>query len=600
QTKMDIKGFLSELRRRNVPKSAIAYLVVAWMVVQVCSILFPVFNAPDWVLRSLVIILIVGFPLWIIFSWIYDISSQGIEKTLSHNSKLGPVNTEIGNRLNKTIIICLSIAVVLLVYNQFSNKLLPSTLATSNKNGLYGTLAVMPLVNNKPDSATNYLGFAVANQIIGDLMYLKNLNVRSSHEVRKYDGKEMELTDLQNELNVDYVMLGNYLKEENHIRLNLELINLNTKELVWRSDNMEIDFQSTFALQDIVAKKVVNELNIKFSEREIEMINRDIPSNPLAYEYYLKSSSYPLTTEGDRLAIEMLRKSIEIDSAFAPAYADLGFRNQRLTMFEMLGNERLVTIENYYLKALELNPVQLSALGYLSVFYTETNRIEPAIELTRKMLDINPNHASALFSLGYLYRYIGMLDESVALMEKALSLDPNNQNYYRIGVSYLSQLEYEKALDSFLKGDDTPYFLTWQAITFYRMGEFQKSLEALNKILGGGKEPYIYYSSLSLKAIIEGDYKLANESIKKLEEGSNLDSEGWYHWGVLYAISNNTEGALRCLRNATEVGYYNYPFMESDPLLNNLRTNPEFILILAKARDKHLYFKNKYFTSLQV
>lgn len=593
---MKFKRILSELKRRNVPKAALAYLIVAWMVVQVGDIIFPAYDIPDWVFRWLVTALIVGFPIWVVFSWIYDVTPQGIEKTRPEGEREPTASVrQIGQRLNKVIIVCLSLAVVLLLYNQFANRTEGPAGSLADNYGLSGALAVLPLTNTKPDPESDYLGFAISNQIIGNLMYLQDLNIRSSAEIRKYDRKAVDLDNLREDLRVDFVLLGNYLKEQNRIRVNVELIDLRSQEMLWRSDDIEVDFSNTFTLQDIVAKKVVNDLNVKFSSREMELIAKDVPQNPLAFEYYLRSTSYPLNTTGDKLASEMLRKAIELDSTYAPAYAELGFRTQRLALFEMLGEKALKQAEGYYLKALELNPDQLLALGYLSILYTETARTEEAIELTRRMLQINPNHASAHFSLGYLYRYIGMIDESVAHMEQAVDLDPNNTNFSRIGVSYLCQFRYTEALEAFRRGKDTSYSLIWQGITLFRMGRFEEALPYFERLIREESEPFIHYSSLSFRAAITGQKQEGIQALLQLEQSQSSDSEGWYYWGVLYSYLGNGEGAIRCLKEAVNRGYYNYPFMLADPLLEPLRDDPQLQILQEEARKQHQYFRDKFF-----
>jgi tetratricopeptide (TPR) repeat protein len=597
---MKFKRFIAELKRRNVPRAALAYLVVAWMAVQVLDILLATFETPPYVMQGIVVLLIAGFPLWVIFSWIYDITSKGIVKTLSGIDASSQETSKIKSSLNKVIIFSLSIAVILLLYNQFSDPSVRQNQQLFAYSGPVGTVAVLPLSNNKPDPDTDYLGFAIANQIIGDLNYLRNITVRSSSEIRRFAGKEIDFSRIREQLNVDYALVGNYLKEANQIRVNVELVELEEFRMVWRSEDIEVDFSSTFTLQDIVSKKVVDGLNIQFSQQEMNLIEKDIPNVPLAYEYYLRSSSYPLNSEGDRLAIEMLRKSIALDSTYAPAYADLGFRTQRLAFFEMLGENALEESRQYYLKALSLNPNNLSALSYLAVLYTETSGTEQAIELTRRMIEINPNNASTLFSLGYLYRYIGMIDESVARMEEAISIDPKNPNYSRIGVSYLCQERYEKALESFRKGRGTTYSLTWQGITLYRMGRHEEALEYLEQVIEKESEPYILYSCKAVKAAILGNIQEGLRLAELLENANTSDSEGWYSLAAIYYRLNNTNGALRCLEEAVNRGYFNYSFMMSDPLLNGIRQDPRFHAIAETARQRHLYFKEKYFQKSEI
>lgn len=593
---MNLKRIIAELKKRNVVKEALAYLVVAWMILQVASTILPVFDSPAYAMRIMVIILLIGFPLWVVFSWIYTITPKGIHKTAKNESTL-PVKTKIliGERLNKIIIISLVIAVILLLYNQYRNQPYVERGMAFTENGLSGSLAVLPFTNNKPDPESDYLGFAIADQIIGDLNYLQNIIVRSSSSVRKYDKQLIDYEEVKEYLNVDYILIGNYLKEDDRMRLNVELVDMESNEMLWRSEPIEVDFSNTFELQDIVSKRVLTGLNIKFSEKEFDRIQKDISNNPLAYEYFLKSISYPLTSEGDSLALEMLKQSITLDSLYAPAHAEFGFRSQRIALFEMQDPEKFIHTEKYYLKALNLNPELLSAMGYLAVLYTESAKTEEAVRITKKMIEINPNNASARFSLGYLYRYIGMIHESVAEMEKALELDPKNPNYGRLGISYLNLNEFDKAFETFAIAKETSYVLIWQGITLYRKGDFKEALSYFDQAIERQVEPYIINSCIVFKASIEGDMETGLKAVKTLEDSNIFDSEGWYYYSVMYSILGDQAGGLRCLKRAVDGGYYNYPLLNTDPLLENLRGSPEFDIILEQAKERHIYFKGLFF-----
>ena len=593
---MDLKKYIAELKRRNVFKSGIAYLIIAWMIVQVASILLPIFNVPDYLMKALVKTLIVGFPIWLVFSWVYDITSKGIIKTSKKiDSQPSEIDTKVGQRLNAIIIVSLTIAVILLLFNQFRSKYLYESRNGLNDEKISNVIAVLPFLNNKPDPESDYFGFAMADQIIGDLSYLNNITVRPSSSVRKYDKKVIDPNIIKEDLNVDYILTGNYLKEGNLVRLNIELVDLKTNEMIWRSEKMEVDFNNTFELQDIVSEKVVKGLNIQFSDKELNRIGRNIPNDPLAYEYYLRSLSYPLSGDGDQMAIEMINKSIALDSVYAPAFAERGFRVQRLAYFEMLDSDKFNRAEQNYIKALDLNPELLSALGYLSILYTENYRTEEAIEIIRKMLDINANNPAAHFSLGYIYRYTGMLNESVKEMEKAIEIDPKNPNYGRIGVSYLQINEFDKAFKAFALGKETSYVLVWQGITLFRKGDYKGAVELFDRVIERNNEPYILNFCIAIRAYINGDIAMGLKATKSIEEANLGDSEGWYYLSTTYAILGDKSGSIRCLQKAVDKGYYNYTFMNADPLLELIRENQEFKLVLKKAKEKHLYFKNKFF-----
>lgn len=456
------------------------------------------------------------------------------------------------------------------------------------------SIAVLPFSNIKPDNETDYIGFAVADQIIGKLIYLKNIVVRPSSSIRKYEKQVIDPVIAGDDLNVKYILTGNYLKQANIIRLNIELIDVIANEIIWR-EPIEVDYHNIFELQDIVAQKVVDGMNVKFTQKEISRIEKDIPSNPLAYEYYLRAVSYPFLIEGNRLAMDMLDKSIEIDSNYAPAYNELGRRIHQMETFgyqKPIENKRP---ENYYLKALSINNELMSALSNLANLYTETNRTEEAVELTKKMLEINPNNAEAHFSLGYIYRYAGMNRESIYEMEKAVALDPKNPRFRSLGISYYSVGEYEKAFDAFEIDKESLYSIWWQGYSLFRQGNYKKANEYFDRVIVIEPDGFWADATKLYMAIMQGNNK---EGLSILHESAKSDSEDaelWYYWATEYAAMGDKNSCIKWLQRAVDGGYFNYPSMLTDPSLDSMEDDPEFQKVLEEAKEKHLAFKKRFF-----
>ncbi len=288
------------------------------------------------------------------------------------------------------------------------------SIAESNDKGIeieIKKLAVLPFSNLINDPQTNFLGFALADQIIGSMAYSKNVLIRPSSSVRKFQNEIVDLKKVGEELKVDFVLAGNYLKEADTIRLNIELVDLESDKMIWR-ESIQIKYKNVFELQDIVSQKVVEGLKVQFSEEERERMKPETPQNPEAYEFYLRAVSYPQTIEASKLAIEMLNNAINLDPNLAPAYLELGSRYNQLSQ---VGTSTIVAqnkAEKALLKALSLNKDFLPALAYLGLLYTDAGKHEEAHEMLIRALKINPNDAWLHFSLSYHYRYIGFLEES--------------------------------------------------------------------------------------------------------------------------------------------------------------------------------------------
>lgn len=585
-----MKKYISELKRRNVFKASVAYLIVAWIIIQVASIALPAFDAPPIVLKIILFIMVIGFPLNLVFAWAFELTPDGFKKTKEVKLKES-ITPQTSSRLNKVIISSLSITVIFLLFNQFKNSAIDVN--TTNIDGiLVSSIAVLPFSNTHPDPKTDYLGFALADQIIGDLTYLKEIIVRSSGSIRKYAKQSYDPVKAGDELNVNYVLNGSYLREADIIRLNIELIKVNTNEMIWR-EPIEVNYNNAFELQDIVAQKVVDGIKIQFSKKELSRIKKDIPDNPLAYEYYLRSLSYPHTNNGRKLAIEMLNKSIALDSNYAPAYDQLGVRIKALGQFGLLGSKETKMAENYHLKALSINGDLLSALANLAEIYTETARIENAVDITNQMLEINPNNVSAHRSLGYSYRYAGMLDESIEEMKKAEALDSNTLT--SVGITYIAIGDYDNAFKAFERQEAVPYNLGYQGVILFRQGKREKAVEYFDRVISMEPEGLMAGWVTGIKALIEDNVDEGLKATRNLEQANISDAEAWYHFAENYALLGDIEGCIRTLRRAVDGGYFNYPFMRTDPFLDSVRDEPEFQKILLEAKEKHLAFKKRFF-----
>ncbi|MEA3460877.1 MAG: hypothetical protein U9R49_03285, partial [Bacteroidota bacterium] len=440
---MNLRKYIAELKKRHVFKAGLAYLIGAWVFIEVSALVLDAFSAPPYFLKTILVVVTIGFPIWLVFSWIYDLTPEGIKKTEKSNQTASK-NPKINQRLNRAIIAFLTIAVTLLVVNQFRSSPENKSLKGESIENSIDLIAVLPFFNTKADPETDYLGFAMADQIIGGLIYINNIAVRPSASIRQYEQQAIDPAKVGEDLQVDYVLIGNYLKEANTIRLNVELIHVQSNNIIWRKP-IEVDYRSAFELQDIVAQEVIQGMNVQFSQKELNRIQKDIPNDPLAYEYFLRSISYENTNEGDQLAIKMLENSIELDSTYAPAYYHLGNRLHRYSIYGSPNSEEALRSENALLKALSLNSDHLGALGKLAMRYTETDRIIEAVELIKQILEINPKSAEAHLSLGYIYRYAGINDEAIREMEKAIAIDSRNQVFRTIIITYLFAGKYEKA-----------------------------------------------------------------------------------------------------------------------------------------------------------
>ncbi len=454
-------------------------------------------------------------------------------------------------------------------------------------------IAVLPFANTKPDTDTNFLGFALANQIIGDLTNLDKFTILPAGSIRKYRNKIIDPINIGKELIADYILSGNYLKENNEIRLNVELIDVSNNQLIWR-ESMQVDYSNTFALQDRVAQKVAKGLNVSFRLNPLTDNFKDIPNSALAYEYYLRGISYPFSNQGHKMAVEMLGKSIELDSSYAPAYAHFGNHMRLLEQHGRITLSGLKSVEWYYKKSLELNPQLLEALNNLSAYYTETNRIEEAVITTRKMLAINPGSANAHFSLGYIYRYAGMLDQAIKEMEIALTISPDNSRFRSIVATYVSAGKYQEALNKVYldKGD---YGIGYSGIIAFNQENNELALQLFNEVIAIDESGIWGLIAQVYVAILHGDKPSALIALTQMVDTNVVDAENYFYFSNFYALLGERQLCLDMLAKAVNTGYFNYPHISQNQSFNFIQDDPRFITILKKAKDRHHSFRDKFF-----
>ncbi len=456
-------------------------------------------------------------------------------------------------------------------------------------------IAVLPFLNTRPDKSSDYLGFSMADRIIGDLNYLKGITVRPSSSVRKYlNNKSDSPREAGEELNVDYVLTGNYLSIANKIRLNVELIDVHSGELIWRSNQIEVGYKNAFELQDIVAQQIMSGLKIELSQADIDRIKQDVPQNALAYEYYLRSIAQPFSTVGHQLGIALLKKSIDLDSQYAPAYVQLGNRIRRFEKFGLMNSGESQNTIKYYQKAISLNPELPGALSNLAFYYVETNRVDEAMESVNKLLEINPHNAEAHFTLGYIYRYMGLGEESKKEMEMAISIDSHNIRFRTIVGTYYGLNQYEKGLDILKKYEKGSFNTFWQGRLYFVLKQFDMAKKLFIKTIAINPDGLRAYVARAHLSYINGDIESGLYAVHQLEQTNIFDAEAVYYAASFYGLLGDKIRCTQALSKAVDGGYFNYQFIEHNDFFDTIRSDAAYKSIIAKARKKSLEFRKRY------
>jgi DNA-binding winged helix-turn-helix (wHTH) protein/TolB-like protein len=456
------------------------------------------------------------------------------------------------------------------------------------------SLAILPLHNSGQDSSSDFLGFSLADVLITKLSYLSSLSVRPSAAIEKYRGTTIDLQRIAADLKVDTILTGSFIRDRDNLRITYQLVDAKTEKILGQGV-IDLKYDNLLTVQDKVASQLISELQLRLSPSEAERLKPENPGSPLAYEYFLQGLDF-YGQHKFPLAIKMLERSTEIDPDYAPAWAYLGASYNSDAAFEFGGRDEYRRAQGAYERALAIQPNLLDAQIFLANLLVDTGQVEKAVPLLRGALKTNRNYAAAHWELGYAYRFAGMLDESVAECERARQLDPLVRANGSVLNTYLYLGQYQKFLDS-LPVDDSSFVLFYRGFGEFHEKEFAQASRDFDRAYE--LEPTLYTGigkalSYSIHQRQREGLDLLSGSERKMRERGVGDPEATYKIAQAYAVLGDKISALRVLRTSVESGFFSYPYIVKDPLLNDLRSDPEFAQILNIARQRYEAFRSSF------
>jgi DNA-binding winged helix-turn-helix (wHTH) protein/TolB-like protein len=459
------------------------------------------------------------------------------------------------------------------------------------------SLAILPLQNHGQDSNSDFLGLSLADVLITKLAYVQTLSVRPSAAIEKYRGTVIDLQKVAADLKVDTLLTGSFIRDGDNLRITYQLVDAKTEKILGQGV-IDLKYDNLLTVQDKVTSQLISELQLTVSPTEAERLKPEAAVNPLAYEYFLQGLDF----HGQHkfpLAIQMLEKSIEIDPNYAPAWAYLGASYNSDAAFELGGNEQYRRAQAAYEKALAIRPNLLDAQIFFANLLIDTGKVEQAVPLLRDALKTNPNFAPAHWELGYAYRFAGMLDESVAECERARQLLPWVKGNGSVLNTYLYLGQYQKFLES-LPVEDSSFILFYRGFGEFHEKQFDQAARDFDRAYE--LDPTLYAGigkalSDSIQQRKAEGLDLLRGLESKIRQRGVGDPEAIYKIAQAYAVLGDRTSALRTLRTSVESGFFSYPYIEKDPLLNNLHNGPEFEKIVSLARQRREAFKSSFFSS---
>ena len=428
-------GFFEEVKRRKVYRVAVAYVIAAGGIIQLASAAFPAWELPNWSLRLVIVLLLIGFPIALILAWAFDVTSQGIKAT--------PAVAAPGSHLRRNIIMLVATGIIISAAAGFF--LLPRAAARK----IDKSIAVLPFENLSDDKENAYFADGIQDDVLTNLSKIGDLKVISRTSVMPFRGKTQNLREIGKTLGVSNILEGSVRRSGNRVRINVQLIDATTDEHLWASD-YDRDLTDVFAIQTDLAQKISEALQAKLSPVEKSRMERKPTENGEAYLAFVQAHNLQNAVEdlGKLKQSEQLyARAVELDPKFALAIARYSQLESWIVHTFERTTERRQKARALALRALQLQPDLPEAhlaMGF-SLYYGD-NDFEGALkefEIAQRDL---PNEAEGYLALGSIQRRMGKWPESNASLEKAASLDPKDSWVLQnLALSYQTLRDFDAA-----------------------------------------------------------------------------------------------------------------------------------------------------------
>ncbi|MGH8273221.1 MAG: hypothetical protein ACRES9_03035 [Gammaproteobacteria bacterium] len=454
-------SFFAELKRRHVYRVAIAYAVTAWLLLQLANIVLPTFGAPGWILKVLIAIFIIFFPVAILLAWAFEVSPEGVRHTEpAHSEEARPAATgrRVGRRLDFAIIAILVVAVGILAWQLTAVYSHPTTVAAVSAGHAAAmpaaatkipakSIAVLPFTNESGDKNQQYFSDGLSEDLITALSQFAGLKVIGRNSAFQFRNTKDDAQTIGEKLGVAHLLEGSVRRQGAEVRISAELINTRDASTLW-SQHYDRPYKDLFALQDAITQAVAGALQAKLLDSGGAVAQSDRPpsGNLAAYNAFLQAKFYGArNTEADvRRAIAQFQAATKADPRYALAYAGLSYAWTSLAGEWLSGQ----TAQQAYAKAraaantaLTLEPslaVAHGARGY--VLLTADFDWTGAEAEYQRALKLAPHNGQNLFNLGNLQAILGHPGQAVKLIRQALATDPRHAGWYYFQSIYLSGL----------------------------------------------------------------------------------------------------------------------------------------------------------------
>jgi TolB-like protein/Flp pilus assembly protein TadD len=581
-------NFFAELRRRNVYKVAIAYAIVAWLLIQIASQIFPFFEIPNWAVRLVVLLLIIGFPVALILAWAFELTPEGIRRESADTAQ--------AHSRSRVWIYIVAICAVLSVALFFLGRDTASRKQTESAELPEKSIAVLPFENRSEDKANAYFADGIQDEILTRLSKIADLKVISRTSTQHYKSAPENLPEIAKQLGVANIVEGSVQKSGDSVRVNVQLIKAADDSHLW-ADTFDRKLTDIFSVESEVAKAIADQLRAKLTGAEKSAIAARPTEDSEAHELYLKGRYFFGKRTGDDLgrAIDYFKQALAKDPNYAPAHAGIadsyvllpGYSNE--SSAELFSKARAAAE-----KALAIDNDLAEAHVSLGLLQSADFNLNAAKREFERAVELNPNYAAAHYFLGLdVLAPLGQLDQAVVELKRAVELDPFsviiNTNF---GLCYILARRYPEAIAQLHKTTELdPNFS--QTHVFLGLAsevsgdsagavtEYEKAYE-LEKAHPTG-EKYVASPWLAYAYALHGEREKALQLLGQLEDLERRNGGVFaYGLGEIHLRLGQKEQAIDWFERSYRAKELPISFIKVNPVLDPLRGDPRFEALAEK------------------
>ena len=420
---------IAELKRRKVFKVGAAYVVVAWLVVQVASIAFPAFDAPPWVLRVFILIAFLGLPIALVFAWAFDFQPEGIQ-------------SEVRSRSDKVIFVIAAILVALAFVWYFKGQPAeragePLKVAAAPAAAVVAppvvnpqSIAVLPFVNMSDDEDNEFFSDGISEELLNALVRVDGLGVASRTSSFGFKGTKLPTSDIARQLKVRYVLEGSVRKQGQAVRITAQLIDASNDRHVW-SETYDRQLTDIFKIQDDIANAIVAALRGKLGKQPERAVSiRADTENMQAYELYLKARELFIGRRDLEESVRLFERAVEMDPNFARGWEGLAAVSSIMRSWGFSDRDYSALARTSAERALKLDPslsMPWAALAQEAKSKWPVDHAE-VLRLLDKAIAADPRNATAVLWRSISWVDMGFFDRAIADQDLCLKLEPGYHN----------------------------------------------------------------------------------------------------------------------------------------------------------------------------